>query len=82
MIITQYSVSDALDDDYLRKYYMMLNIISQSKLIIIQLKNQYGSSHCVSSKTNPTSVHLDAGLIPGPDEWVKDLALPQTVGPR
>lgn len=31
MIITQYSVSDALDDDYLRKYYMMLNIISQSK---------------------------------------------------
>ena len=26
-------------------------------------------------KKNPTSIHKDSGWIPGPDHWVKDLAL-------
>ena len=34
------------------------------------------SSHCGSGVMNPTSIHEDVGLIPGPAKWVKDLALP------
>ena len=33
-----------------------------------------GSSHCGSVEMNLTSVHEDVGLIPGPMQWVKDLA--------
>ena len=28
---------------------------------------------------NPTSIYKDAGLTPGPDQWVKDLVLPRAV---
>ena len=39
-------------------------------------KIRIGSCHCGATEMNLTSIHEDAGLIPGLTQWVKDPALP------
>ena len=38
--------------------------------------NAFKSSWCGSAVMNLTSIHEDMGFLPGPAQWVKDLALP------
>ena len=39
--------------------------MSKYSKVKIKLTNLYGSSHCGTVETNPTSIHKVAGLVPG-----------------
>ena len=53
------------------------NISTGAPLFLVTLKiNWYGVPVVAQWLTNPTRNHEVVGLIPGFDQWVKDLALP------
>ena len=52
-------------------FFRSLNFSEGVKIMIPVL----GSSHCGSVVTNLISIYEDVGLILGPTQWVKDLAL-------
>ena len=54
--------------------YMIALIITITHTVNITI--DFRSSCCGAVEMNPTSIHEDAGLIPGLNQWVKDLALP------
>ena len=43
---------------------------------VVLKRVDFGSFHCGSVVTNPTSIHEETGLIPGLAQWLKDSALP------
>ena len=56
-------------------YVFIILIISLGCKIICCKRLWYRSSHCGSAEVNLTSIHEDAGSIPGLTWWVRDLAL-------
>ena len=53
--------------------------VNPPSIVLLKKKKKKGVPAVVQRVKNSTSVHEDAGLIPGLPQWVKDPALPQTV---
>ena len=68
-----------LEENHYYLYLFNRHITTQLyvKLTLLDgvFKMHTGSFHCDTEERNPTSIHEDVGLIPGPIQWVKDLVL-------
>ena len=59
------------------KFQFRMTIWIQEEIWLLDiLKRTGGVPVMVQQLTNPTRTCEDTGLIPGPAQWVKDLALP------
>ena len=64
------------DSSLTRIFWAPYSVFPPSSSIEIIL---FWSSHCGSAVKEPTSIHEEVGLTPGPAQWVKDPALLWTV---
>ena len=57
------------------KKYLPQKVQKKKKLGLHEIPKE-GVPFMAQQLMNPTRIHEDAGSIPGPAQWVRDLALP------
>ena len=56
--------------------YLFLIVVKPQNTALTIKRFKVGISVVAQRLTNPTSIHADAGWLPGLAQWVKDLPLP------